>query len=264
MPEPNPTVDQIPTAAESFAGKIAVVTGAGNGIGRATALMLARRGAAVAGIDRDTAGLAATVTTIEAMGRAALAVPAELADAAGIAEAARAVVAWRDRVDVLAHIAGVSLYSHAADITVAQWDLVLDVNLRAPFLLTQALLEPLLAARGAVVAVSSVAGMQGWPYRAAYAASKGGLAILLRSLAVEYGPQGLRCNVVSPSSVETSMAVEGTPLPGADPSIIKRRLGLTGRLAKPDEVAAAICFLASADASFISGAVVPIDGGAFA
>src|SRR4051812_848450 len=142
-------------------------------MGRVTAAALADRGAAVACLDRDEPGLAAVVAQIESAGGSALAVPTELADPASIRAAAGAAAGWRDRVDVLAHIAGVSLYSHADTVTVAEWDLVLEVNLRAPFLLTQALLQPLLAARGSVIAVSSVAGVQGWPYRVAYSASKG-------------------------------------------------------------------------------------------
>jgi NAD(P)-dependent dehydrogenase (short-subunit alcohol dehydrogenase family) len=242
--------------------RVAVVTGAASGIGRATALAFAASGAAVVCLDLNTAGLAAVVADIHDLGSDALAVTADLSDPTSITDAARAAASWRDRVDALAHVAGVSLYSHADSVTLAEWDHVLNVNLRAPFLLTQALLEPLLRARGAVVAVSSVAGIEGWPYRTVYSASKGGLTMLMRSLAVEYGARGLRCNVVCPGSVATAMATEGNPLPGADASILKRGVGLAGRRAEPAEVAAVVCFLASESASFVSGAVVPVDGGA--
>ncbi len=255
MPDtPSPTPSR-----RDLAGRVAVVTGAAGGIGRATVRSLADRGAAVVGIDVDSAALKTALGEIDG-----LAVEADLRDPDAVARAAAAAAGWRGRVDVLAHIAGINRYAHASDISVADWDRIHAVNLRAPFLLTQALLEPLLAARGAVVAVSSVAGLTGWPYLSAYAASKGGLTMLMRSLAAEYGARGLRCNVVCPGSVDTAMAARGAPLPDADPAVLKRGTGLTGRRARPEEIAAAICFLASDEASFVSGAVVPVDGGALA
>lgn len=244
-----------------FTGRVAVITGAASGIGRAAARAFATRGAAVVCLDRDTTGLEGVVAEVRHAGSEALAIEVDLVDPDAISWAAARAASWHGRVDALAHVAGVNLYAHAADVTVAGWDRVLNVNLRAPFLLTQALL---LRGRAAVVAVSSVAGTQGWPYLSAYSAAKGGLTVLMRSLAVEYGPRGLRCNVVCPGSVDTPMATHGPPLPGADTSILKRGLGLTGRRAQPGEVADAICFLASDEASFVSGAVLPIDGGAFA
>jgi NAD(P)-dependent dehydrogenase (short-subunit alcohol dehydrogenase family) len=255
VPETPPPTPSRP----DLAGRIAVVTGAAGGIGRATVRALAGRGAAVVGVDVDAAALATALTGIDG-----LAVEADLSDPDAIARAAAAAAGWRGRVDILAHVAGINRYAHATDISVADWDRIHAVNLRAPFLLTQALLAPLLAARGAVVAVSSVAGLTGWPYLSAYAASKGGLTMLMRSLAAEYGARGLRCNVVCPGSVDTAMAARGEPLPGSDPAVLKRGTGLTGRRARPAEIAAAICFLASDEASFISGAVVPVDGGALA
>ncbi len=251
--------DTPPSSRSDLAGRVAVVTGAAGGIGRATVRALAGRGAAVVGIDVDAAALAAALDGLDG-----LAVEADLRDPDAITHAAAAAAGWRGRVDVLAHVAGINRYAHATDISVADWDRIHAVNLRAPFLLTQALLDPLLAARGAVVAVSSVAGLTGWPYLSAYSASKGGLTMLMRSLAAEYGSRGLRCNVVCPGSVDTAMAARGAPLPGSDPAVLKRGTGLTGRRAQPEEVAAAICFLASDEASFVSGAVLPVDGGALA
>lgn len=243
---------------------VAVVTGAASGVGRASALRLAGDGYAVACVDRQAEAVVAVAAEITAAGGTAIAVAGDLARPEAIAAIAATATAWRGRVDVLAHVAGIHLRAHTAETSVEAWDRLHAVNLRAPFLLTQALLESLLAAEGAVVAVSSLAGQQGWPYSAAYSASKGGLVTLMRSLALEFGPRGLRVNVVCPGAVDTPMTAGLPPLEGADPAIAKRGRGLRGTAATPDDVAASVCFLASPAARHVSGAVLTVDGGASA
>jgi meso-butanediol dehydrogenase/(S,S)-butanediol dehydrogenase/diacetyl reductase len=251
-------------ARSDFAGKVALVTGAASGVGRATAELLAIRGAAVACIDRrgpDVESLAAGIT---AAGGEALGVECELRDPASIDAALSRALEWRPRLDVLAHVAGLGLRRRVEDTSVADWDRVLEVNLRAPFLLTRAAIDPLVVSGGAVVAVSSLAGLAGWPYSTAYSASKGGLVTMMRSLALELGPRGVRVNVVCPGGVDTPLLDDLDDIPDADSTIAKRGRGLDDTLATSAEVAAAICFLASPDASHVNGTTLTVDGGATA
>jgi NAD(P)-dependent dehydrogenase (short-subunit alcohol dehydrogenase family) len=171
---------------------------------------------------------------------------------------------WRPRLDVLAHVAGLGLRRRAEDTSLDDWERVIEVNLRAPFLLTRAAIAPLVESRGTVIAVSSLAGLEGWPYSTVYAASKGGLVTMMRSFALELGPRGVRVNVICPGGIETPLLDDLDDIPDADPAIAKRGRGLDETLATPIQIAGTICFLASADASHINGTTLTVDGGATA
>jgi meso-butanediol dehydrogenase/(S,S)-butanediol dehydrogenase/diacetyl reductase len=245
--------------------RVAVVTGAASGIGRATVEKLAAQGDRVLAVDRDAAGLAELRSDRSPADTAVVTVAADLAEPEAAASVvAEAVERW-GRIDVLALVAGVGQFGASDGVELSEWERVLNVNLRAPFLLTQAAIAHLRRARGCVVAVSSIAGVQGWPYSAVYAASKGGLVTMMRSLALEYGPAGVRVNVVCPGGVDTGMtaAFRGAAIP-ADGRVSKPTAGLEGRKADPAEIASVIAFLASPEASFVNGAVLRADGGAFA
>lgn len=237
---------------------VAVVTGAAGGIGRAVVRNLLDRGHRVLAVDRDPVGLEAVrehqVETLVL----------DLATPSSAGAIVQRALAWAGRIDTLALVAGVAQLGRTETVTVAQWDEVMEVNLRAPFLLAQAAMPELVRTRGSIVAVASVAGLQGWAYGAAYAASKAGLVGVMRSLAQEYGGLGVRVNVVAPGGVETDMASDRRPTDDLDPTVRKRSTGLEGRRARPAEVADVICYLASPEAGFVNGAVVPVDGGAFA
>jgi NAD(P)-dependent dehydrogenase (short-subunit alcohol dehydrogenase family) len=251
-------------AADDFAGKVALVTGAASGVGRATVESLAARGAVVACVDRRGPEVESLAAELTAGGDDALGIECELRDPASIDAALARTLAWRPRLDILVHAAGIGLRRRVEDTSPDDWERVIEVNLRAPFLLTRAALDHLVVSGGAVVAVSSLAGLAGWPYSTVYAASKGGLVTMMRSLALELGPRGVRVNVVCPGGIDTPLLDDLDAIPAADPTIAKRGRGLDETLATPAEVAATICFLASPAASHVNGTTLTVDGGATA
>jgi len=234
-----------------FTGLVALVTGAGSGLGRATAALLAAEGARVAGLDLRPSH----VDGID--------VVADVTDEQAVRTAVRDVVAWAGRLDVVVNAAGVASFGHTADVLLAEWHRILAVNLTGTFLVTREALPHLVASRGAVVNVASLAGVRGWRYGAAYSASKGGVVALTRSLAVEYARAGVRVSCVCPGSIDTPMRDGIAPVPGADPALLRHNTALVDPpVAQAGEVAAAIAYLASPEARFATGAVLRLDGGA--
>ncbi len=168
------------------------------------------------------------------------------------------------RLDVLANVAGVGMSRHIGEMTPDEWRTVIDVNLTGTFLLSQSALPALLATKGVIVNMGSVAGIRATPYNAAYCASKGGVIMLTKSMAIELAKSGVRVNAVCPGSVDTAF-LRGFRIPeGADMSLFARAASPMGRLIEPTEVAAAVAYLASDDAATISGTTLVIDGAATA
>jgi NAD(P)-dependent dehydrogenase (short-subunit alcohol dehydrogenase family) len=239
-------------------GRTAIVTGAGRGIGAATAAALDAAGARVALVARSADQLAAIAATLT---NDPVVIPADLGtpDGPGTA-AATALEAFGGRVDVLVNNAGVGLRKDSDTLTVEEMDLLWNVNVRSALLMTGAVLPAMLAAgSGSIVSISSIAGLRGPPRRALYAATKAALDGMTRSLAMEYGPRGIRANCVAPGIVETEMWA--TQL--ADPEVaaaVLRHIP-TRRTSTAAEVADAVVFLASDASRAITGEVISADGG---
>jgi meso-butanediol dehydrogenase/(S,S)-butanediol dehydrogenase/diacetyl reductase len=174
-----------------------------------------------------------------------------------------AAVVQFGRLDALVNNAGIGRYLPFADLTPEIWDRVHAVNLRAVYRSCQLALPALVSRRGVIVNVASQSGLVGQPMNEAYCASKGGVVLLTRSLARELGPQGVRVNCVCPGGVDTKLLHGFLDVVGATPAQVAQQVPLR-RLAEPSEVAAAVAFLASDDASYVSGAALPVDGGATA
>ena len=239
-----------------YQGKTAIVTGAASGIGRATALRLAREGAQVACLDVDAAGLAQTVEQISD----AIAIQCDVSQEAAVTAAIEQVVAHYGKLDVLCNIAGILRADRSHELSLEHWNRVLSVNLTGTFLMCRSALPQLLAARGAIVNMSSAAALGGHPWMAAYSASKGGILGLTRCLALEYVKQGLRVNAICPGGVKTPIH-QSLKLPkDADFDLLKRAMPFVG-FAEPDEIASVVAFLGSSDASHLNGIEIRVDGG---
>lgn len=246
---------------ERFEGRTLFVTGAGSGIGRATALQAGVEGGRVACADIDEKTLGETVELIREAGGAALAVVCNVMDAASVRDAMACAVAEFDGLQVLCNVAGTGGLEHTEKVSEADWNRIIGVNLSGTFFVSQAALPHLLEnRRSAISNVASVAGLNGQAYSAAYCASKFGVVGLTKALAVEYSQKGLRVNCVCPGAVRTPMIGRSLPPEGADLDLLKR-LALVNAFTRPEEVADALLYLASEAARSINGIAMPMDFG---
>jgi NAD(P)-dependent dehydrogenase (short-subunit alcohol dehydrogenase family) len=248
--------------AMGLSGKSVIVTGAASGIGRATALRFASEGARVVVADLNAEGAESAVKAVESAGGTALAVTGDLSETAVVDAVVTAAVGTFGGIDVLVNNAGVmDTMSAAADVTDAEWERVLRINLTAPFLLTRAVLPHMIAAgSGAIVNTASEASLRGSAAGTAYTVSKHGVLGLTRSLAVMYRDQGIRTNAIAPGGTATGITADVRIDPGAHgPAVIGRHFVNMGRICTPEEQAAAIVYLASDAASGVNGVVLPVD-----
>ncbi|MBW2268629.1 MAG: SDR family oxidoreductase [Deltaproteobacteria bacterium] len=244
-----------------FEGQTLFVTGAGSGIGRATALRAGAEGGHVACADIDEKALGETAELVRGAGGTALAVACNVTDATSVREALAEAVAEFGGLQVLCNVAGICGLEHTEKVREADWNRIIGVNLTGTFFVSQAALPHLLANRRSVISnVASVAGLNGQAYSAAYCASKFGVVGLTKALAVEYSQRGLRVNCVCPGAVRTPMIGQSLPPEGADPDLLKR-LALVNAFTRPEEVAGALLYLASEDARSINGIAMPMDFG---
>jgi NAD(P)-dependent dehydrogenase (short-subunit alcohol dehydrogenase family) len=244
-----------------FQDRIVIVTGAGSGIGRATAVRLAEEGASLGLIDLNRGGLEETATTLEKLRTPFALHAADVSDPEGVRRTVAAVVERFGKLHVLCNVAGILRADHSHELALADWNKILAVNLTGTFLMCQAAIPHLLATKGAIVNMSSNAALGGHPWMAAYAASKGGVLSLTRCLALEYVKQGLRVNGVCGGAIATPMHGSFKLPEGADFTLLQRAMPINGVYATPEQAASVIAFLASDDASYMTGADVRVDGG---
>jgi NAD(P)-dependent dehydrogenase (short-subunit alcohol dehydrogenase family) len=247
--------------ARRFEGKTAIVTGAASGIGRATAVRLATEGALVACLDVDAEAVKETASALVTLGAKALAFRCDVTDENEVNRTVDQVASTLGRPCVLCNVAGTGMFAHTLDMPFATWQRILAVNLTGPFLMSKATLPHMLhPQKGSIVNVASTSGIMGSAYSAAYCASKGGLIMLTKALAIEYAGRGVRVNAVAPGGVDTPLVANFTLPEGADPKHLHRMMSKMG-FCTPDQIAAAVAFLASEESSYTTGAVLSVDGG---
>ncbi|HEX5365379.1 MAG TPA: glucose 1-dehydrogenase [Acidimicrobiales bacterium] len=241
-------------------GKVAVVTGAAMGMGRAHAILLAREGATVAVTDLDAAAAKGTVDAVTEAGGVARAWQHDVAEESSWVEVMSQVDQAFGRVDVLVNNAGILLQKPVHETTVEEWDRIFAVNARGPFLGTRHVLGLMRkAGGGSIVNISSIYGIIGAPSAAAYEATKGAVRLLTKATAVDYAPFGIRANSVHPGVIRTHMT-EGI-LHGGEAERALVGPTVMARSAAPEEVSGAVLFLASDESSFMTGSEVVVDGG---
>lgn len=248
---------------QRFSDKVVLLTGAASGIGRATAERLADEGATLSLTDVNAEGLDQTAATCRGLGAEVATLVADVGDEASVRESVSSTVERFGGLDVLVNVAGILQFKHMHETTLDDWNRIISVNLTGTFLMCRAALPHLLERRGNIVNTASTAALAGHPWTISYSASKGGVAALTQTIAVEYGKQGLRANSVAPGSILTPIQQEFTLPEGADPKLVHRIMALDEQRG-PEVVAGAIAFLASDDAAHVNGTLLKVDGGTLA
>lgn len=244
-----------------FDGKSVIVTGAASGIGRATALRLGGEGGKVACLDLADDAVEKVAAEIAEAGGQAVAIRCDVSD---VEQARAAVAAAADAfgpTDVLCNIAGIGRYFNSTEMTPAEWQRILDVNLNGTWFVAQAALPHMLDRGGVIINTASTSGMYPQPYQAAYCASKGGVVMLTKALALEYWDRKLRVNAIAPGGVDTPIIQDFANMPeGADMKRIMRYMSPMG-FCKPEDLASLYAYVGSDEAHYMTGSIVLMDGG---
>jgi NAD(P)-dependent dehydrogenase (short-subunit alcohol dehydrogenase family) len=244
-----------------FQDRVVVVTGAASGIGRATASRFGSEGAVVACLDVNERGAQQVADGIVSGGGRAQAWPLDVTDADAVDATIATVASKLGRPAVLCNIAGIGKFARSEEQPVADFRRILEVNLVGSFAVSRACLPHLLEDGGCIVNISSSAGIFGQPYNAAYCASKGGVSLMTKAMAVEYNRRGVRVNAVAPAGIDTPITKAFAFVEGSTPQEYMKMMPPTGKMGTPEMVASTIAYLASDEASYITGTIVPIDMG---
>jgi NAD(P)-dependent dehydrogenase (short-subunit alcohol dehydrogenase family) len=242
-----------------YTDKVAIVTGSGSGIGRATAIRLGSEEANVACVDLDEDAAQKTAAEIAEAGGRATAYRCNVAEADDVRATVAAVAADLGAPNVLCNIAGIQHFAHSTDESLEAWQRILSVNLTGTFLMAQAVLPHILGNGGNIVNTASNAGLQGLAYSAAYCASKGGVVQLTRALAIEYWSKGIRINAVAPGGVNTPLSMNAAFPEGFDQAHLQKMMTPMG-MAEPEQIASLFAYVGSDEASYMTGAIVSMDG----
>lgn len=249
---------------ERFKEKRVLVTGAASGIGKASALRLGKEGAHVVCTDINEEGLKETVEEIKSAGGKADGIPADISQWETVQDLVeKAVEILGGGLDILVNVAGMGGFVRTETEDPERFDKLLSINLYGPFYTVRASIKYLLESKGNVVNVASIAGVAAHPYAAAYCASKGGLVMMTKALAMEYAAEGVRFNAICPGGIQTPMlkVFDPSSVPDANMQLFMRMMMLNGRFADPSEIAGTVAYIASDEASFMTGSVVLNDGG---
>jgi len=245
---------------QRFENKIVLVTGAASGIGRASAVRIAAEGGTAFCTDLNEDALAQLVTEIKKSGGQAAAHKLDISSQQQVLSCVQACIERYGRLDVLVNMAGVFRFDNAHELTLADWQRVIDINLTGTFLICQAVLPHLLKSKGNIVNAASTASLKGLPCGIAYSASKGGVLAMTRTIAVEYAKRGIRANCVCPGDIFSNMTATLTFPDDYDYTHLARISSLTGAK-EPEAVAGVIAMLASIDGTHITGEYIRVDGG---
>lgn len=244
-----------------FDDKVVLITGAGSGIGKASAERIASEGGSVVCVDLQAEAVQAVVDAIIASGGEACALTCDVSDQASVTATVAAAVEKYGKLNALCNIAGVLRFDNTHEVSMEDFDRVMKVNCYGLFMMCQAAIPHLLETRGFIVNMSSTAALGSHAWTVAYSASKGAVLSLTKTIAIEYGMQGLNCNAICPGGIETPM-VAGANIPeGADARLLTKVMLPDGYFAPASDVAGVVAFLACEDCNHVKGDYIRVDGG---